>query len=266
MVELRTAMIVHPETQWARPYLDGQLYRARAKVVHYDPEQGARQESARLQQAWFNLPFYDYCVFYVDVSTLVWARLSLAQLRGLSKTPIFIMAKDLAAPAIEDLLQLGAVDFFLHPASQNELLPRIKKHLRRLVYDPQCQELQNKVKLPDSYFLPAMPKSRGNALTLHEAAQKYQVLLSDGATLEGFAMAVATRFANSGEGFQGVKRRVITSFERAFLHTMLSRTEGNISAAARLSGQHRRAFWALMKKHDIDAQPYREADQPQVFI
>lgn len=263
---LRSAMVLKSKSDWVKQYLDGKLYRARAEVVRYDPEVAAKQQSARLQQAWFNLPFYDYCVFYVDVESLVWARLSLAQLRGLSKTPIFIMAKDLSAPAIEDLLRLGAVDFFLHPASQNELQPRIKKHLRRLVYDPQCQELQNKVKLPDSYYLPAMPKSRGNALTLHEAAQKYQVLLGNGATLEAFAMAVATRFASSGEGFQAVKRRVVASFERAFIHAMLSRTEGNISAAARLSEQHRRAFWALMKKHDIDAQPYRDAQAQHVFI
>lgn len=266
MVLLRSAMVVETERDWVRPYLDGKLFQARGEVMHYDPQRGAEQESARLQQAWFNLPFYDYCVFYVDVESLVWARLSLSQLKRLTKTPIFIMAKALAAPAIEDLLRLGAVDFFLHPATESEILPRIRKHLRRLVYDPQCQELQNKVKLPDSYYLPAMPKSRGNALTLHEAAQKYQVLLSDGATLEAFGMAVAARFASSAEGFQPVKRRVVAAFERAFLHTMLSRTEGNISAAARLSGQHRRAFWALMRKHEIDAQPYRDATEQQVFI
>src|SRR5690625_5789678 len=104
----------------------------------------------------------------------------------------------------------------MHPVAPKDVQSRIRSHLRRLVEHPQCQELDNEVKLPDSYYLPAMPKSRGNALTLHEAAQKYQVLLSDGATLEAFGMAVAARFASSAEGIQPVKRRVVAAFERAF--------------------------------------------------
>src|SRR5690625_6862950 len=92
------------------------------------------------------------------------------------------MVYGLSAPAIDDLLQLGAIDFFVHPVSPDEVRSRIRRHLRRLVEEPQCQELDNEVKLPQSYYLPAMPKSRGNALTLHEAAKKYQLLLSDGAT------------------------------------------------------------------------------------
>jgi len=267
MVNLRSVMVFSSQPKyWAGRYLDKAIFGARFDIVQYDPNKVAQHTSAKLQQAWFNFPFYDYCIFYVDIESLVWARLSLAQLRDYLKTPVFILANGLASPAINDLLKLGAVDFFLHPVCAEELISRVKQHLQRLVYEPQCQELHNKVELPDSYYLPAMPKSRGNALTLHEAAQKYQVLLGNGATLEAFAMAVATRFASSGQGYQAVKRRVVSSFERAFIHTMLSRTQGNISAAARLAKQHRRAFWALMKKHDIDAQPYRDAEIQDFYI
>lgn len=258
MKRYRSAIVFQEKPQWATPYLQEQFYGQRVDFIEYDPQQGQQSHSARLQQAWFKLPFYDYCVFCVDLSSLVWARLCLAQLQGLAKTPIFIKTYGLSAPAIEDLLQLGAVDFFVHPVSRDELISRIRRHLRRLVEQPQCQELENEVKSPDSYYLPAMPKSRGNALTLHEAAKKYQVLLSNGATLEAFSMAVATRFAGSSHGYQAVKRRVVASFERAFVHTMLSRTEGNISAAARLAQQHRRAFWGLMKKHNIDPNTYKD--------
>lgn len=260
MLQLRSAMVLSQKSDWMQPYVENKLQGQRTEIVHYDPQQVAQSQSARLQQAWFNFPFYDYCVFYVDRPSLVWARMSLSQLRDLAKTPIFILGNDLSAPAIDDLLRLGACDFFVHPVSQDELIPRLRHHLRRLVYEPQCQELQNKVKLPESYYLPAMPKSRGNALSLHEAAQNYQILLSNGATLEAFAMAVATRFAHGEEGFQTVKRRVVASFERAFIHSLLSRTDGNISAAARCAKQHRRAFWALMKKHEIDAETYRDAE------
>ena len=37
----------------------------------------------------------------------------------------------------------------------------------------------------------------------------------------------------------------------------LSRHHGNVARAARASSKHRRAFWALMRKHGIDAAPYR---------
>ena len=37
---------------------------------------------------------------------------------------------------------------------------------------------------------------------------------------------------------------------------LLSLNQGNISQAARQAGKHRRAFWELMKKHDIKASEY----------
>lgn len=258
MQQYRSALAYPAEPEWAQSYLKTNFYGDYTEIIHYDPQQAADSYSAQLQQAWFRLPFYDFCVFFVDASSLSWARLALAQLQGLAKTPIFIKAHGLTALAIEDLLQLGAVDFFMHPVSRDEVRSRIRRQLRRLIEQPLCQELDNKVKLPDSYYLSAMPKSRGNALTLHEAAKNYQVLLSNGATLEAFSMAVATRFSSSTYGYQAVKRRVLIAFERAFVHAMLSRTEGNISAAARLARQHRRAFWGLMKKHDIDPQTYKD--------
>src|SRR5690625_2064989 len=257
MRKYRSAMIAQEKPLWAAQYLQDYFYGQRAELIEYDPQQGQQSQSARLQQAWFKLHFYDFCVFFVDISSLVWARLCLAQLQDLAKTHILIKAQGLAAHAIDDLMRLGATDFFMHPVSPDAVHSRIRGHLRRLVEHPQCQELDNKVKVPDSYYLPAMPKSRGDALTLHESAQKYQVLLSNGATLEAFSMAVATRFAGASHGYQTVKRRVVASFERAFVHTMLSRTDGNISAAARLAGQHRRAFWWVMKKNTLDPLSYK---------
>jgi len=266
MLNYRSAMVYLEKPRWASRYLHNELYGEHSEVVHYDPKRKQGSSSARLQQAWFNLPFFDYCIFFVDLSSLVWARLSLAQLRDLAKTPIFIKAHGLSAPAIDDLMRLGATDFFLHPVDNAEVVTRIKRHLRNLVTQPQCDELQKKVKSPSSYYLPALPKSRGNALSLHESARNYQVLLGNGATLEGFSMAVATRFANSGLGYQAIKRQVLSSFERAFVHTLLSRTNGNISAAARLAGQHRRTFWGLMRKHRIDADTYRDDSAPKFYI
>ncbi|WP_231934858.1 hypothetical protein [Bordetella bronchialis] len=59
------------------------------------------------------------------------------------------------------------------------------------------------------------------------------------------------------EPFRIAKSRVVDSFERDYVRTALSRHAGNVARAARASAKHRRAFWALMRKHHIDAAPYR---------
>ncbi|ARP92064.1 hypothetical protein CAL14_18705 [Bordetella genomosp. 9] len=64
------------------------------------------------------------------------------------------------------------------------------------------------------------------------------------------------------EPFRIAKSRVVDSFERDYVRTALSRHAGNVARAARASSKHRRAFWALMRKHHIDAAPYRSR-QPQ---
>jgi hypothetical protein len=59
------------------------------------------------------------------------------------------------------------------------------------------------------------------------------------------------------EPFRIAKSRVVDSFECDYVRTALSRHAGNVARAARASAKHRRAFWALMRKHHIDAAPYR---------
>ncbi|MGP1677333.1 MAG: sigma 54-interacting transcriptional regulator [Burkholderiales bacterium] len=50
-------------------------------------------------------------------------------------------------------------------------------------------------------------------------------------------------------GFRRAKAATIRTFERCFIERALLESHGNVSAAARLSGQERRAFGKLMKKH-----------------
>ncbi|KOF53858.1 hypothetical protein AD428_10635, partial [Achromobacter sp. DMS1] len=61
------------------------------------------------------------------------------------------------------------------------------------------------------------------------------------------------------EPFRQAKARVVNGFECEYLHRALSRHGGNVAQAARASSKHRRAFWALMRKHGIQAAPYRQA-------
>ena len=60
------------------------------------------------------------------------------------------------------------------------------------------------------------------------------------------------------EGFQQLKSVVVAQFERTYLTHALARSKGNIALAARNSHKHRRAFWALMRKHQISADPFRD--------
>lgn len=54
-----------------------------------------------------------------------------------------------------------------------------------------------------------------------------------------------------------VKTKLIEEFERAYLIEALDRNSGNIANAAKYSGKHRRAFWALLRKYEIDAEDFR---------
>ncbi|WP_163998204.1 sigma 54-interacting transcriptional regulator [Pyxidicoccus caerfyrddinensis] len=57
----------------------------------------------------------------------------------------------------------------------------------------------------------------------------------------------------SRESFQAAKRRVVEAFEKAWVEESLTEHEGNIAAAARASGKHRRAFFELMRRHGLKA-------------
>jgi DNA-binding NtrC family response regulator len=58
-------------------------------------------------------------------------------------------------------------------------------------------------------------------------------------------------------GFRAAKRRLVDSFEREFLVEALREANGNVARAAAQSGKNRRAFFELMRKHDIDAADFR---------
>lgn len=56
---------------------------------------------------------------------------------------------------------------------------------------------------------------------------------------------------------QEAKRDLIAEFEHKYLENALATANGNISKAARKSGKHRRAFFELLRRHNIDPQQYR---------
>jgi DNA-binding NtrC family response regulator len=57
--------------------------------------------------------------------------------------------------------------------------------------------------------------------------------------------------------FRQEKRKNVETFERQSLAELLTRTQGNVTEAARLSGMDRAAFHRLMRKYGIDSRTYR---------
>ena len=59
------------------------------------------------------------------------------------------------------------------------------------------------------------------------------------------------------ETFKVAKTRVVQEFERIYLQKMLLVCEGNITQAALAAKKNRRAFWELIRKHDIDVDRFK---------
>ncbi|MDY0038791.1 MAG: sigma-54 dependent transcriptional regulator [Desulforhabdus sp.] len=57
--------------------------------------------------------------------------------------------------------------------------------------------------------------------------------------------------------FKEAKEECIKEFERTYIEKLLFVHRGNISKAARIAQKHRRAFWELIRKHEIDVQRYK---------
>jgi len=66
--------------------------------------------------------------------------------------------------------------------------------------------------------------------------------------------------AGSGDGsqtFTNLKKKWSDEFEKEYLQTLLTRTHGNVSAAAKESGIDRSNFLRLLRRHQINAQNFR---------
>ena len=59
------------------------------------------------------------------------------------------------------------------------------------------------------------------------------------------------------ECFRSAKARVVQHFERDYIERALQASAGNIANAARMARKNRRAFFELLRKHDIDAERFR---------
>jgi transcriptional regulator with PAS, ATPase and Fis domain len=59
------------------------------------------------------------------------------------------------------------------------------------------------------------------------------------------------------ESFKVAKARIIAQFEKSYIIGLLLTHQGNISKAAQTAQKNRRAFWQLIRKHQIDVQSFK---------
>ncbi|HKC64322.1 MAG TPA: sigma-54 dependent transcriptional regulator [Pyrinomonadaceae bacterium] len=59
------------------------------------------------------------------------------------------------------------------------------------------------------------------------------------------------------ESFQQAKEKIIERFEKEYIQRLLLSHNGNISRSAQAARKNRRAFWELIRKHDIDVSKFR---------
>lgn len=198
---------------------------------------------------------FDVCVIPVWPASLSWARMSLAQGAGKLHTPVLALAHELSTAGLYDLHQLGVADFLRTPFCSHEARMRIERLLdgRRATLPPlPAPGLHVSEARPAGEDPFSRPLAPGN--TPEQGASVWD--------LDGYAVAAASCSSSSSESFQEAKKRVIERFERAYINAALGRHGGNIAMAARAAKKHRRAFWALMRKHEIDAEPYRRRSCP----
>ncbi|KRA14731.1 MULTISPECIES: sigma-54 dependent transcriptional regulator [unclassified Lysobacter] len=63
----------------------------------------------------------------------------------------------------------------------------------------------------------------------------------------------------AGESFQSAKKRVVERFERQYIETLLALHHGNLTHAAHAAKKNRRAFFELVRKHQIDTRRFNDA-------
>jgi two-component system response regulator GlrR len=85
------------------------------------------------------------------------------------------------------------------------------------------------------------------------------VALCDGPLIRASDLVLMSDRPETPRTFREAKARVITEFEREYVVRLLCACGGNISEAARAAGKNRRAFWELVKKHEIDVRGLRES-------
>lgn len=246
-------LLTRCSSEWVQPYLGphagGRLHMHALDTVVDIEEPDA---PAALASAAMALRRFDACLIPVRPTTLSWARTSLSRAVSQLKTPVMALTRELTAAGLYDLYQLGVADFLRDPFCGHEARMRVER------------VLDGRRSLPEHLPVTRHHVADGATDTAAYGTDPVlermcrNILHHDGAEIDAYAMAAASRCAGSSESFRDAKSKVIEHFERAYITASLGRHGGNIAMAARAAQKHRRAFWAIMRKHKINADTFRD--------
>jgi len=127
-----------------------------------------------------------------------------------------------------------------------------------------ARELRNPVKefSPAALQKLACHDWPGNVRELENIIQR-AVVMAEQAVIRAEDIVLPHTLKSSDEdSFKEMKARLILHFERAYLQRLLSRHEGNITRAAKAANKNRRAFWQLLRKHNLQIRPSACERQP----
>ncbi len=96
----------------------------------------------------------------------------------------------------------------------------------------------------------------GNVRELEHYIER-AVVLSKGRMIDAKDVILPPSESDSLESFQDAKSRMIAAFEKTYIERLLLAHHGNISQAARAAQKNRRAFWELVRKHQIEVQNFK---------
>lgn len=245
-------VLLAADPEWGQQFLQSLPINERLRLrVMSLPDCADESSSFFLRQQASNLRRYDACLLPISTENLAWARRALLNARPHLATPVLGLTHNLKAAALADLHQLGLADYLRVPLCLEELRARIIK--QRSSAAPMTADAGGDT--PDTETIKDQDYSLEPALA--EQLLCENILQQDGLTLDAYAAAVASRYANSQESFKAAKSRVVARFEQAYIYAALDRYDGNIAMAARSAQKHRRAFWGLMRKHQIDAYEFK---------
>ncbi len=215
---------------------------------------------------------FDVCLLPVSIETLGWTRQALAAIPRGPFVPLIGIFSGLRSAAMQDLLELGLADFVRLPLCPDEYRARILSTVSKVPRPGNS--------LREPALLYGGPSGLCNTSNRHSMLARSSFdksTLSKGHKLQSknFKSNLKTHgqrydqnhelknAKSECESFRLSKANVVEQFEREYVTRALELHNGNIAKAARASNKHRRAFWALMRKYQIDAGLYRPDDDEE---